>query len=338
MLEHASFTWLFSDTAFLHSILCASYAVSDLLRPNSGGRPSRKTLTHLRTTLRLLREKMDANPYAHEDEAVLAVAVNLTVLSLMFGDFSAALTHGQGVNRIVQLRGHFAFLNSRPKLHCKLDAMDLTYSISSGKPAHFLQPSVSWHAAVPPPYTPLPADLYPPAATWDPRLQNIYTDFQHLALRINALERARHDPSTYQHILTSLQSRLLHLRDALASPVENLVHVALLAMLTATSKPPGKKSPYKWANERLQARWGDAFGGVSGDDITLKVWVLLVAAISVCGTGPAWIRKAWAETRGGRGWGWEGVRARCRRVMWISVIHDRLGAVAFEALEKAAWS
>ncbi|KAK7185074.1 hypothetical protein PSPO01_08986 [Paraphaeosphaeria sporulosa] len=91
MLEHASFTFLFHDPAFLDSILTASNAASDL-RPTWDGKPSPKTLLHLRTTLHLLREKMSAKPSVHEDESILVV-INLALLSAIIGDWPAAASH-----------------------------------------------------------------------------------------------------------------------------------------------------------------------------------------------------------------------------------------------------
>ncbi|KAF2028241.1 hypothetical protein EK21DRAFT_114015 [Setomelanomma holmii] len=57
-LESASFQWLFTDTTFLHSILCASYATNDFMAPQWDGNPGRKTVFHLRETLSLLCIKM----------------------------------------------------------------------------------------------------------------------------------------------------------------------------------------------------------------------------------------------------------------------------------------
>ncbi|KAJ4360935.1 uncharacterized protein N0V89_001504 [Didymosphaeria variabile] len=146
-LESASFEWLFEDTAFLHSILSASYAVSDLLYPQWDGKPGRKTLIHLRKTLRLLQDKLSGNENVHQDESVLVVVINLALLSAVFGDWDAAAAHFKGLQKIVELRGNLQFLNSRPKLHFKLDRIDLAYSLSSGKAPFFLHHAVDWTCA-----------------------------------------------------------------------------------------------------------------------------------------------------------------------------------------------
>jgi hypothetical protein len=119
-LESASFEWAFKDTAFLHSVLCTSYAVNDFMSPQWDGNPGRKTLFHMRETLSLLQAKIDTEN-AHLDEIVLLVVMNLAVLSAMYGDWRAAATHYKGLHKIVQLRGDLEYLRERPKLHFKLD-------------------------------------------------------------------------------------------------------------------------------------------------------------------------------------------------------------------------
>jgi hypothetical protein len=119
-LESASFEWAFSDTAFLHSVLCTSYAINDFMSPGWDGNPGRKTLFHMRETLSLLQAKM-SDEHAHLNEIVLLVVMNLALLSAMYGDWKAAAAHYKGLHKIVQLRGNLEFLKARPKLHFKLD-------------------------------------------------------------------------------------------------------------------------------------------------------------------------------------------------------------------------
>jgi hypothetical protein len=119
-IESASFGWLFYDTAFLHSVLCASYAMNDFMAPRWDGNPGCKTVFHLRETLSLLRVKMQ-DEHAHQDDSVLQVIINLTLLAAVFGDWMAAAAHLEGLHKIVHLRGGLLFLSARPMLHFKLD-------------------------------------------------------------------------------------------------------------------------------------------------------------------------------------------------------------------------
>jgi hypothetical protein len=119
-IESASFEWLFSDTAFLHSILCASYAIHDFMSLEFELKPSRKTIYHMRETLLLLQLKM-RDECVYEDESLLYVVINLALLAAVYGDWEAAAAHLNGLHRIVQLRGGVKFLAARPEVHFKLD-------------------------------------------------------------------------------------------------------------------------------------------------------------------------------------------------------------------------
>jgi hypothetical protein len=119
-LEAVSFGWLFSDITFLHSVLCASYAINDFMSPQWNGNPSRKTVVHLREALSLLRVKMqDENVY--QDDSALQVILNLALLAAVYGDWVAAAAHLEGLRKIIRLRGDMVFLCARPALQFKLD-------------------------------------------------------------------------------------------------------------------------------------------------------------------------------------------------------------------------
>lgn len=82
--------------------------------------------------------------FAHQDESVLRVIINLTLLAIGFGDWVTAATHLEGLRGIVQLRGDAVFLAERPTLHYKLDRIDLAWSLASGRKPYFMQPINSW--------------------------------------------------------------------------------------------------------------------------------------------------------------------------------------------------
>ncbi|EUC28171.1 hypothetical protein COCCADRAFT_109842 [Bipolaris zeicola 26-R-13] len=185
-LESACFSWLFTDTTFLHSMLCASYAIKDFKSPQSKDGPGVQTTFHLQATLSLLRVKMQ-KAFAHQDESVLRVIINLTLLAIGFGDWATAATHLEGLHGIVQLRGDAAFLEERPTLHFKLDRIDLAWSLASGRKPYFMQPVKSWDCRIRCPYPTPPPNLYQPSAAWDYRILNVFKDFQNLTLMINPM-------------------------------------------------------------------------------------------------------------------------------------------------------
>jgi hypothetical protein len=188
---------------------------------------------------------------------------------------------------------------------------------------------------IPPPYLPLPQDLYQTSYDWDWRLANVFQDFQYLSLRINrnALKRARHDPACFQNVLTSLQSRLVHLGNILQSPIEQLVRLTMLAMLTTTFKTPGRALPYGWVIEQLRSLYTKVVTSNSFEhDTSLRLWVLITLTFTITGTQRDWIKAAWRETEAGLTW--EIVKTHLLRVMWIEIIHDKPGQSVFRELEE----
>lgn len=119
-LESTSFSWLFTDSAFLHSVLSSSFANNDFRNPGWNGRLSQKTIFHVQETLSLLQIKMQ-DPLAYQDDTALQAILNLTLMAAVDGDWIAASAHLGGMKKIVHLRGNESFLVTRPLLHFKLD-------------------------------------------------------------------------------------------------------------------------------------------------------------------------------------------------------------------------
>jgi len=347
-IESVSFEWFFSDSAFLHSVLCASYAAVDSMDPAWDGRPSHKTVFYLRKSLSLLQAKM-CNEYVHQDESALHAVLILALLASMYNDWKAAAAHWKGLNTIIGLKGHLEFLKRRPKLHFKLDrwvtpkcfswpllifqSIDLTWALSSGKKPFFLDSTLSWDPIVPVPYPPLCSGLYQPSADWDFRLANIFCDLQHLSLSINrkVLERTRYDARHFQGILTSLQSRLISLGDQLENPVQELVRLTMLAFLTTTFKAPGRTLPFGWVVKQLPDAYANATSSLIEQDQSLHLWLLMTAAFTVSGVQENWVRKAWDKAASG--FDWVDVKSHLMRVVWVETIHDKSGEVAFQQLK-----
>jgi hypothetical protein len=329
-LESESFSWLFDDAAYLHSVLCASYAINDFRSPHWNGIPSRKTLFHLQQTLALLRIKLQ-NEHVHQDETVLRVIINLALLAAVFGDWVAAAAHFQGLLKIVCLRGNMAFLKSRPTLHFKLDRMDLAWCLSAGRKPYFVQPIKSWDCTIAIPYAPLPSNLYRPPAHWDYRVVNVFKDFQKLALKINRnrLRFVFHNPSIFQNDLASVQSRLISLADSVTKPIERLVRLVMLAMLTTTYRIPGRRISYGWLVEQLKEVFITASSEIRSDK-SLLLWTLVMASSTVAKARDEWIRDAWMTV--GAEMEWVDVKAHLLKVMWIEIVHDEPGEAAYEEL------
>jgi hypothetical protein len=119
-IEAQSFKHLFTDRAFLQSVLCTEYALRDHRRPGGLSAPGCKTALHLHAAVSLLQDKI-TSPDNLTDESIIYVVINLALAAMTFGDWPAAAAHLKGLHRITQLRGGLDFLASRPSLCFKLD-------------------------------------------------------------------------------------------------------------------------------------------------------------------------------------------------------------------------
>jgi hypothetical protein len=120
------------------------------------------------------------------------------------------------------------------------------------------------------------------------------------------------------------------------SPIEELVRLTMLALLTTTFKTPGRKIPYGWVIKRLD----DVYRKVADDwtnyDVTLRLWVLMSITFTITGSRVAWVKEAWRETRSE--FVWENMKSHLIRVMWIEIIHDKPGEAVFNELENPRYS
>ncbi|KAH7408996.1 hypothetical protein BKA64DRAFT_742170 [Cadophora sp. MPI-SDFR-AT-0126] len=338
-LDSDSFELFLSDNAFLHSVMCASFAINDILNSQWNGKPGPQTLFHLRNALSLLQEKLrDRN--VHQDESVLQVVLNLALLSGAFGEWPAAGTHFKGLHKLVQMRGHLEFLKGRPKLHFKLDRIDLARTLTTGRRPLFLDPAVSWAPIIPAPYSTLPVELYQPSPNWHPRLVNIFRDFQYLCVEINsdAMRHLPHNATYLQSVLTSLQSRLLHLGDLpVDPPMEKLVRLTMLCLLTTTSKTAGRKLPYDWVIKQVRDAYTKAARQLLQEDICLRVWLVMTVAFTVANPQKEWVREEWEKIDLGLDRNWASVKNHLMHVTWIESIHDRPGELVFKQLEESSF-
>jgi hypothetical protein len=203
--------------------------------------------------------------------------------------------------------------------------LDLAFSLSSGKkPFHIHElDSITWeplsHPSTPISTTP---DMYQPPDSWDWRLRHAFTDLQNLVLTINnhARSKTQYNASSFQSTLSPLQSRLTYLADLTTSPVENLVRLTMLALLSTMLQTSGVPKPYGWIIRQIEQSYSEASDAL---DSALRTWVLSMAAVSVSGIGAQWLRVAWI--RNVAVCDWQEMKGGLMSVMWIECIHDGPG-------------
>jgi hypothetical protein len=215
------------------------------------------------------------------------------------------------------------------------DSIDLVWFLSSGKNPFFMQPIATWNSIMSAPYSPLPPDLFQPSPEWNVRLVNVFRDLQYTCLRINhnQFKYARHNPSVFQSGLSSVQSRLLYLGKFLENPLERLVHLTMLALMTTTFKIPGRKVRYKWLLQQLQDTYKEVGSSLFSLDESLVLWVLVTTAFTVAGAQTRWIQEVWKGTYVEPNWAT--VKDHLMRVMWIETMHDQAGESVYHQLEES---
>ena len=146
----------------------------------------------------------------------------------------------------------------------------------------------------------------------------------------NKLRFVLHDPSIFQDDLTVLQSRLVALADIVTRPIEQLVRLVMLATMTTLFAIPGRRVPYGWVVEQLRNTFIEAIDEILWDK-SLLLWVLIMSSFTVANTHHSWIRDAWATV--GAGLEWVDVKTHLSRVIWIEIVHDGPGKLAYEELK-----
>ncbi|KJY00154.1 hypothetical protein TI39_contig340g00021 [Zymoseptoria brevis] len=313
-IESESLKYLFADSAFSRSMLCTEYALRDRRTSRGDNTPSCETAFHLSKAVSQLQERIP-RPNSHEDESMMYVVINLALVAMTFEDWCAAAAHLKGLQSITRMRGGMKFLEARPSLHFKLDRIDLIWALSVGKERFFSHPHVKWESVMSVPYTPLPDNLYGPPLYWNDHFATLFRDFQYVALRVNRnrLVFGRHNPAGFQWQLNSLQSRLFCLEGQLMNPIEELLRLALLALMTTTFRAPGYIISYRWIAAKVEDAYKESGIGSIPQCHALHVWTLMVAAFTVTGTSALWIRKAWQDTTGGSLW--TEVRSHLQRIV-----------------------
>ena len=318
------------DDAFFHSILLATYALHDFMMR----RPLAKTSRfHLGQTLSLLNEKL-SDDKAYLLDSTIYVMLCLTVMAGIFGDYAATSAHISGLQRIVHLRGGIDYLRVQPKLHFKLGSVDLVWCLTFGGEPRFLASPVTWDAFFIGPF-PTTDNLITQSSSKEPLDSRFLTAFRDLQY-LSALVNAHHEKNTrlradmFQPAFSSIQARLLRLKDMLSDRPSECICLGALAFLSTTFQLPGRRLPYTYLARRLRSCY-EAIEGSIPELEDLSLWLLIVCGISVFDVDKSWVRASWKAIVQ-PSLSWEEARRCLQSVMWIGCLHDELGKEAFTAL------
>lgn len=118
----------------------------------------------------------------------------------------------------------------------------------------------------------------------------------------------------------------------LEDPVLELVRLAMLAFLIPMFEVSGCKMPFDKLADRFRIAHEEAASSLIRCEENLVIWTLIVAA-PVTGEQDTWVQEVWEEIPSGFA-NWRDVKDRLMHTMWIEVVHDRLGEVVFDQLQK----
>ncbi len=217
-----------------------------------------------------------------------------------------------------------------------LRSLDLTWSVQSGALPHYSHEPVDWRSAFTGPRAVFDTTSLAlmVAELVDSRLATVFQDFQRLTKLINAHAEkdGRLKGDIFQHVLGSIQRRLLWLRFPQDDGWSERLRLGMLAYLTTTFQLSGRKISYDYlsARYRLSCQMLEA-STLSTSMRTLTAWLLLVGATSVFEPSEPWLRATWNDTAIA-GENWEDAQHRLESVLWISHIQDETGRRAYAAL------
>jgi len=168
----------------------------------------------------------------------------------------------------------------------------------------------------------------------DARLSTVFQDFQRLTRLINAYanEDGRLKGDFFQHVLASIQRRLLWLRFSQVDSWSERLRLGMLAYLTTTFQLSGRKVSYDYLSARYRLSCQALGASTPPDDMrTLNAWLLFVGVLSVIEPTESWLRALWDEVTGSVR-GWEDMQQQLESVLWIGNVQNEAGKSAYETL------
>ncbi|KAK7416875.1 hypothetical protein QQX98_004933 [Neonectria punicea] len=332
-IASVSLHWLLLNDAFRQSILLTTSAFDDFMSQRP---PSKTTRFNLRRTISFLNMKLsDTDTYLVD--TTIYVILGLTLLAGMFGEYAVVSTHMAGLRQIIRMRGDIETLRLNPKMHFKIDRVDLMASLCTGGKPLFSTGEISWDSvychplAIEASSRSLPIiQLVESLQDW--RLTNIFQDLQHLTLSINEHvgSNVLFSGKSFQICVSSVQTRLLGLQGCLNDVLAEALRLGMLTFLSTTFQVPAHKVPYKYLARQLRMSC-HAIEPSTPELRDILFWLLMMGLISALDVDELWVRNKWDVTCDLNS-SWVDARERLRTVMWINCIHDEEGRRLFEKL------
>ncbi|KAJ5150691.1 Protein of unknown function DUF3468 [Penicillium coprophilum] len=327
--------WSSFDKSFLHTILFVNSAVNDWAQNLPLAKSSQ---FHLGKTLTLLNKKL-ATGTSHQDDMTIYTVMLLAVVSSTSGDYNASNAHMAGLQRLVEMRNNHGYLWVNPVTQFKLECLDLMWCLIAGGAPLFLKTPVSWDPVFTRPSPSVDDELSVALskASMDRRLIVVFQELQRLTglIEIHTDSNMRLNASEFQPVLSSIQTRLLHLKDLLVGMPDEWLCLGMLAFLATMFRAPGRQVAYEHLADRLRRACSSLVESTSMSTRSglrpILRWLVIVCGATIFGTGERWIRELWDGITEPK-WLWPETRTELKRVMWIGCIHNQKGQQIFAAL------
>ncbi|KAI0967006.1 hypothetical protein F4678DRAFT_475465 [Xylaria arbuscula] len=345
---------LATDSAYLHAnIFSASYYFDAVLsqRPSC---QSQRMIYHYGKTVTLLRKRLlvDGDDMQLSNNT-LFVILCLAGHAFSAGDLELAVHHLQGIRRIIDLRGGLSSLRGNQKLANEILRCDLGVAIHSGS-----NPILFRGAASPHSYRMYPKlhvfldkgdsnysskiSLFSTSSTAipgleiDQQLSAAWKTMSDFCAVINLASKTdqRIDMETFLHSMASIMYNLLDMSFESSSQNET-VRLGLLSFSCGVFLPWSHLGmSYRHLNSLLQTHFEGHAERTMDLPAELAVWLLMACAITIvdeCDIDWAYDLLRTAASSYGITC-WSQMRDMLMSVMWIGIVHERLGQRVFDRL------
>jgi hypothetical protein len=171
----------------------------------------------------------------------------------------------------------------------------------------------------------------------DERLTAVFQDMQYAVRLLNqgVRDKTKHTGETFQPILNSIQSRLLHLDGQIEDAFSECMRLAMLAFHSHAMSFPSIQFRATYLETRLKYTWKllDQDGNYKEEGrLALAFWISVVAAGSISSFRDDWLTQRFISTVREYIPTWTEANKRLLSVMWVESIHDAPGETNFRRL------
>ncbi|KAI1428122.1 hypothetical protein F5Y12DRAFT_733695 [Xylaria sp. FL1777] len=342
------------DPAFLHASIFSSLYYFDSILPCGSPCADQRILYHYHKTVTILRERLQFdNDEIRLSNNTVNVVLRLAGQAFSTGDLKSATNHMQGIRRIINLRGGLGTFRGNEKLAAETLRCDLGIAIYTGSKPVLLRGAAHWDI-----YRVYPnlgmflgkrdsrhpstekSSLIISKATQNVKINGqlmsawgVMSDFCSV-INLAANSNQRIDVETFLRSMSSIMYNLLDMHFERSSHDET-IRLSLLSFSCSVFLPWRHLGmPYPHLNSTLKSHFTDLKANILSLPPELAIWLLMSAAVTVSdGFNGAWLHELLREAASLYGINcWDQMRDMLKSLMWIGLVHDKLGKRVFASI------